>query len=211
MDLTADRWSYPTSGPYERWFIFNSLYPQSQDNEVNQSSTYNNYQRSDNWDRLYNNVRSRSRLYDPAYPNITFQAGMSRVHGEFIRAKACLGGQSGFVLYGGLGRDWLFDAKNPDYMGPDGKKIGWHAGVGMYGGDLNGETTTGEFAFLIDYAETPLIENGSINIWLEGTWYFGCEGHLGAFAGLGYSIGNLKAEKLKGNFIYELGLAIRLF
>ena len=128
--------------------------------------------------------RGRHR-YDPAYSNLTLQTGVSRVHGEFIRAKACLGGQTGYVVYGGVGRDWLFDAKNEKFLGPDAKKLAWHAGLGYYGGDLNGETATGEFALLLDYAETPMVDNGSLNLWLEGTWYFGAYGHFGAFAGLG--------------------------
>ena len=165
-----------------------------------------------NWtDDIHRSVERKRHYYDPAYSNLTFQAGLSRVHGEFIRAKACLGGQTGYVLYGGVGRDWLFNAKNEKYIGSDAKKLGWHAGLGYYGGDLNGETATGEFALLMDYAETPMVDNGSLNLWLEGTWYFGADGHFGAFGGLGVSGGNLKNDKLTWNFIFEIGLAYRFY
>lgn len=166
-----------------------------------------------NWfDGIGRSVERGRHRYDPAYSNLTAQVGLSRVHGEFIRAKACLGGQTGYVLYGGVGRDWLFDAKNEKYLGPNAKKLGWHAGLGYYGGDLNGETATGEFSLMMDYAETPMVNNGSLNLWLEGTWYFGVGGHLGAFGGLGYSIGNFKKEeKQKYNFIFEIGLAYRFY
>ena len=166
-----------------------------------------------NWfDDVGRSVEKGRHRYDPAYSNLTFQTGISRVHGEFIRAKACLGGQTGYVLYGGVGRDWLFDAKNEKFLGPDAKKMGWHVGLGYYGGNLDGETATGEFAFMMDYSETPMVNNGSLNLWLEGTWYFGADGHLGAFGGLGYSIGNFKkGEKQKYNFIFEIGLAYRFY
>lgn len=157
------------------------------------------------------NIKNGTQYYDPAYPNFTFQAGMSRVHGEFIRGKACLGGRTGYVLYGGVGRDWIFNPRNSDYIGPDAKSLAWHAGMGFYGGDLNGETATGEFALLLDYSETPMVNNGSLNFWIEGTWYFGARGHFGAFGGLGFSIGNFKDDKPKANFIFEIGLAYRLF
>lgn len=165
-----------------------------------------------NWfDDVGRSVERKRHRYDPAYSNLTLQTGVSRVHGEFVRAKACLGGQTGYVLYGGVGRDWLFDAKNEKFLGPDAKKMGWHAGLGYYGGDLNGETATGEFALLMDYAETPMVDNGSLNLWLEGTWYFGANGHFGAFGGLGVSGGNLKNDKLTWNFIFEIGLAYRFY
>lgn len=163
------------------------------------------------WDKIDRAVRQGSHFYDPAYPNFTIQTGISKIHGEFIRAKVCLGGQTGYVFYGGIGHDWLFNAKNEKFMGPDAKNLGWHLGMGYYGGDLNGETATGEFALMMDYADTPLVDNGSLNLWLEGTWYFGAKGHLGAFGGLGVSGGNLKSEHLTWNFIFEIGLAYRFY
>lgn len=214
LDTTPKERGSWTSNPCISKYVFTKLYP-------NQTSQGNNYQ-TDSYSQtdytntsvfndLSNSVRIGSTRYDPAYPNFTVQAGLSRVHGEFIRAKACFGGQTGYVVYGGIGRDWLFDAKNEKFLGPDAKKLGWHAGLGFYGGDLNGETTTGEFALMMDYAETPMVDNGSLNLWIEGTWYFGADGHFGAFGGLGYSMGDLKADKPKFNFIFEIGLAYRFY
>ena len=75
-----------------------------------------------NWfDDIGRSVERGRHRYDPAYSNLTLQTGVSTVHGEFIRAKACLGGQTGYVVYGGVGRDWLFDAKNEKFLGPDAK------------------------------------------------------------------------------------------
>jgi len=157
-------------------------------------------------DDIGNAANKGLKIPDPSYPNITVQVGMSRVHGEFIRGKACLGGAGGFVLYGGVGRDWIFNPKNSDYIGPDAKSLAWHAGAGYYFGGDNGE-----FNITMDYARTPMVENGSLNFLIDGTWYFGVNNHLGAFGGLGFSLGNFKAEKPKVNFIFEIGLAYRLF
>lgn len=205
--------------PIEYTYIFENLYPEEDTQEgYNGSSAGNGYSSggSESWmDPVIRSVERGRKIPDPAYPNITFQAGISRIHGEFIRAKGCLGGRTGFIAYGGVGRDWIFNPKNPDFIGPNAKKkLAWHAGLGIYGGDLNGETATGEFAFMMDYAESPLVKNGSLNMWLEGTWYFGADGHFGAFGGLGCSMGDLKkseGEKMTWNFIFEIGLAYRLF
>ena len=211
--LGNDSYSTDRSKPIIRNYTFEYLYPEEgQDDESGTDYRRSNYSDGSNRTRdLQRSVERGRTRYDPAYSNLTLQAGVSRVHGEFIRAKACLGGQTGYVLYGGIGRDWLFDAKNENFLGPDAKKLGWHAGLGYYGGDLNGETATGEFALLLDYAETPMVDNGSLNLWLEGTWYFGADGHFGAFGGLGASGGNLKNDKLTWNFIFEIGLAYRFY
>ena len=220
MDTTPKERGSWTSNPCISKYVFKELYPQSNQKETDFQSNYGNYGSdsyssgySSGWDKLADGVRKGSHIYDPAYPNITFQAGLSRVHGEFLRAKACLGGRTGYILYGGIGRDYLFDAKNEDYIGNDAKTTCWHVGLGYYGGDLNGETATGEFAFMMDYAQTPLVKNGSLNLWLEGTWYFGLEGRLGAFGGIGYSMGDFseEAEKPIFNFIFEIGIAYRIF
>ena len=211
--LGNDSYSTDRSKPIVRNYTFEYLYPEEgQGDESGTDYRRNIYSDGSNWTSdLQRSVERGRTRYDPAYSNLTLQAGVSRVHGEFIRAKACLGGQTGYVLYGGVGRDWLFDAKNEKFLGPDTKKLGWHAGLGYYGGDLNGETATGEFALLMDYAETPMVDNGSLNLWLEGTWYFGADGHFGAFGGLGVSGGNLKNDKLTWNFIFEIGLAYRFY
>ena len=153
-----------------------------------------------------NAVNDGLKIPDPSYPNFTIQAGLSRVHGEFIRGKLCLGGAGGYVLYGGVGRDWIFNPKNVDYIRPDGKSLACHAGMGYYfGGD------DGEFNIMMDYAQTPMVEHGSLNFLIDGTWYFGVNNHLGAFGGLGFSLGNFKKKSPVVNFIFEVGLAYRLF
>lgn len=209
MDTTADR-QKATSTMSEYWYDFQYLYADSSQGSGSSSSeSTSSYSSSGNpFEGLFSGLAPSGNYDDDCYPNFTMQAGLSNVYGEFIRAKGCLGGETGFVMYGGIGRDFLFSAKNPDFKGPHAKKsMTWHAGIGLYRA-----FTGGEFVFTCDYAETPLVENGSLNFWLGGTWYFAAEDHLGAFGGIGYSGGNLKqGEKMKGNFIFEVGVAYRLF
>ena len=212
--LANDGYSTDKNIPIVRNYTFEYLYPEETEGEsdyYSESSTDNSSGYTNWMDRISNSVERGRHRYDPAYSNITFQVGLSRVHGEFIRAKACLGGQTGFIVYGGIGHDWIFNPQNEKFIGPDANKLAWHAGLGFYGGDLNGVTATGEFALMIDYAQTPMVENGSLNLLLEGTWYFGASGHFGAFGGLGFSLGDFKKEKPKANFIFEVGLAYRFY
>ncbi len=217
LDTTPDKRSGISSDktkPIVYEYIFSTLYPESQstgEGEIEYTEEYGSNQPvyTDPWEKLMANVERGRRIYDPAYPNLTLQAGLSNVDGEYLRAKACLGGRVCYVLYGGVGRDWLFKANNADYIGPDAKKLAWHVGMGICGGDLNGETRKGEMAFLMDYARTPLVQNGSLNMMLQGTWYFGNRGHFGAFAGIGCSFGDFDAENPKIHFIFEVGLAYR--
>lgn len=219
LDTTPDEWSSSSdkSKPIVRKYIFKTLYPQSStqnDGYYEGESNYSSSYQSDNlgnWDRMMNNVKKGTSIYDPAYPNLTLQAGVSNVYGEYLRAKACLGGRTCYVLYGGVGHDWFFNPKNPDFMGEDAKKVAWHVGTGVCGGDLNGETKAGEFAFLIDYAKTALVENGSLNVMLQGSWYYCNDGHFGSYAGIGCSMGNFKGDKPKFHFIFEVGFAYRIF
>ena len=155
---------------------------------------------------LSNITYERWHVISDPYPNVTMQTGLSNIYGEYFRAKFCIGGAAGSVLYGGFGRDYLFDAKNEKYIGPDAKTFCWHIGLGLY---LGGEHS--EFALLMDYADTPLVANGSLNLMYEGSWYCLLDGHLGLFGGLGCSIGDLDAKEPKINFIFEAGIAFRFF
>lgn len=212
--LAPDGYSSDQSVPVERVYVFQYLYDDS-DSGYSDSSSGSGYRSGgyDPWaERLTETVRRGSTIYDPGYPNATFQLGISNVYGEFFRAKGCFGGRMGFVVYGGIGHDWIFKPKNEDFIGPKPrKKISWHAGLGMYGGALDGVSRDGEFQLLIDYAETALVDNGSVNIKLEGSWYFGNDGRFGAFAGIGASAGNLKQHDPTWHFIFDVGLAYRFF
>ena len=120
LDTTPDGKGYTSKDKgtiFVYYYSFKTLYPQSstqeEDGYEGESEYYPPYQPnySDSWDRLMQNVERKTKIYDPAYPNLTLQAGLSNVYGEYFRAKACLGGRCCYVLYGGIGHDWLFKPK----------------------------------------------------------------------------------------------------
>ena len=57
-------------------------------------------------------------------PYLGLDLGASVFYGEFARLIFATGNVSGFYLYGGVGRDIIFDRKNSD-------RLLWHAGAGM--------------------------------------------------------------------------------
>ena len=144
------------------------------------------------------------------YPYLSANLGASRMFGEFFRLKACLGGLAGYELYGGVGKDWMFNGKNKD-------KLAWHAGIGYYMAiDENKEFTMG-----ITYSENPIEEGGALGMDLAYTYYLpSTKNILGFFGGAGFGIGNLKealkskeGEEFKGTFIWDIsiGISIKLF
>ena len=162
-------------------------------------------------------IRKYTHMETDGYPNLQLQAGISRAYGEFTRLKLCMGGVTGYVLQGGVGKDLLFNMENSH-------KMSWHVGLGYYISQEGCFDTT----FGMNYAETPVTEGGSLNFDLYYTYFFNrgrtcrCRrqyGHdrwpYGIFFGGSLGIGNLKAEDdgKKGKFIWDLqvGISIALY
>lgn len=159
-------------------------------------------------------VREGMRYEAEGYPNFQMGLGLSRVYGEFARLKWCIGGVTGFTLYGGVGKDFFLDMRNSDVNA-------WHAGLAYYvseGGAF--DTMLG-----MSYAETPVVHGGSLNFDLEYTYFFNrgrfcrCRqyyGHdrfpFGIFVGAGCGIGNLKADKKteKSMFIWDIHVGVTI-
>lgn len=147
------------------------------------------------------------------------QTGVSNIYGEFARLRINLGrrGKSGesFVLYGGLGHEWLFTPKNPDFIKENGvaqKTLEWHAGLGA---QTVGKNFT--LSSLMDFSETALVQYYSLNVQLEFAYYF-LNKRLGVFGSAGVGLGNWhfdendeEASKEKVNFVFSAGLTLRLF
>lgn len=145
------------------------------------------------------------------YPNLTLNLGASRMYGEFARLKACLGNAGGFILYGGVGKDWIFNSDNKD-------KLSWHGGLGYYG--IWGDDDEQEFNMGITFSETSVCSGYALSLDLLYNYYFGNSTRFGVFGGLGLGVGNLKeafkteeGEKFGGKFVWDitLGIAIKLF
>ena len=160
------------------------------------------------------NVKKGMAYEAEGYPNSQVGLGLSRVYGEFARLKWCVGGVTGFSLYGGVGKDLFFKMDNSDVTA-------WHAGLGYYFSEY------GAFDAMLgmSYAETPVIHGGSLNFDLEYTYFFNrgrfcrCRrtyGHdrypFGIFFGAGFGIGNLKADRdiEKPKFIWDIHVGITI-
>ena len=143
------------------------------------------------------------------YPNAQLALGISRVYGEFARLKLCLGGAGGFTLYGGIGKDLLFNSENSDVTA-------WHAGIGWYlSSDENKDFTIG-----LCYSETPVVDRGALMADLSYSYFFGSKMLFGIFGGGGIGLGKIKDMTVDeegntkgGKFLWDLniGIAIRLW
>lgn len=118
------------------------------------------------------------------YPNFQIRSGISRAYGEFIGLKWCIGGESGLALYGGVGKDWLFNGDNH-------KKMLWHGGIGAYT-SLEGDVD--DLSFGITYSESAIIKQ---TLMLDVTYsrFFGEGQRIGFFVGGGIGYGNIGSLK----------------
>ena len=165
---------------------------------------------------VYSNIGNQIGRYTgyeaEGYPNLQLQGGFSRAYGEFARLKWCLGGRTGYVLQGGVGKDFFFNMRNSD-------RVSWHAGMGYYISEEGCFDTT----FGLNYAETPVTEGGSLNFDLYYTYFFNrgrfcmCRqryGHdrwpFGIFFGGSLGIGNLSNLDNDGKckFVWDLQIGI---
>ncbi len=170
----------------------------------------------------YSNIGSKigkyTKMETDGYPNIQFQLGASRAYGEFARLKMMFGGKTGYVLQGGVGKDFFLNMRNSDV-------VAWHAGMAYYISEQGCFDTT----FGINYAETPVVEGGSVNFDINWTYFFNrgrfcrCRRQyshdrwpIGIFFGGSLGIGNLKGSdygEKKGHFVWDVqvGISIALY
>lgn len=146
-----------------------------------------------------------------SYPNFQIQCGASHMYAEFARLKIMIGGGAGMgmVLYGGVGKEYVFDIEN-ERMLNGGHRFPWHAGLGAFlitGGSDNSHDLT----FGVTYTETPAVTNGAVMV--DATWskYFGGSKRIGLFIGGGIGIGDLDDDD--GEFMWDVnvGIAIKLW
>ena len=151
-------------------------------------------------------VESASHVEVSGYPYGAINVGMSRFYGEFVRMSITLGGMGGFHAFGGVGKDWIFGLDNND-------KLAWHVGIGAYfswGGDIFDPNTQ---AIKLDVAigETPVVINKGFLVEVTYEHFFGKRKRIGAFGGIGYSLGNFKATDPEIDWDFQIGLAFKLW
>ncbi len=213
LDNTPDRgggYSTDKSKPKEYEYIFTTLYPESSNN----SNTYSN-NNSSSYSSSNHNIGAgyaraaqiRSQIPMDGYPNFQLQVGASRLYGEFARLKFCGGGEGGFAIYGGVGKDYLFKGEYDD-------RLLWHVAVGYYGtiGDAS------DFTLGVSYAQTSQLYDKVMG--LDGTFsfYFGDSTRFGVFIGggagvtspFGYLTGD-DPDDVKLTWDINVGIAFKLW
>lgn len=118
------------------------------------------------------------------YPNFQIRSGISRAYGEFIGLKWCIGGESGLALYGGVGKDWLFNGDNNE-------KVLWHGGIGAYT-SLEGDVD--DLSIGITYSESAIIKE-TLMLDVAYSRFFGDGQKIGFFVGGGIGYGNIGSLK----------------
>ncbi|MBO5426820.1 MAG: hypothetical protein J5996_00140 [Prevotella sp.] len=227
LDISSDKTSTGTGQATVREYVFSTLYPTMDNSAGSYSDDYyaEPYSNSSTGGAIGNTVVGgvnkfaegmRRMTYDSSpvagYPYLALALGISRMYGEFARLHCCLGGDAGFQLYGGIGKDWIFDGDNKD-------KMSWHAGLGYYmalGYDANQQ-----FDFGITYSETAVIAGGAITCDFGYRYFVGRTKRFGFFGGMGFGVGNVKDsfkeryenEKFPGKFVWDVqvGVCVKIF
>ena len=145
------------------------------------------------------------------YPNLQIQAGASHICSEFLRLKWMLGGSYGFgfVMFGGVGKEMIFDNKNYKL---NGKHIPWHVGLGMfYSPDGEYGDGTHDFTFGLSFAETPAVENYAMMVDLTWSKFFGESRRFGIFIGTGIGLGNMERKDPEIMWDANVGITFKLW
>lgn len=139
------------------------------------------------------------------YPYGAISVGMSRFYGEFARFSVKFGGMSGFNMFGGVGKNWVFGLENSD-------KLAWHVGIGAYisfGGwrDEHNQAVTLNVAI----GETPVVVNKAMACEVTYEYFFGDSRRVGVFGGLGFSLGDFEATDPVIGWDFQIGVAVKLW
>lgn len=148
---------------------------------------------------------SRSFDEEGAYPGLHAAVGLSKGFGEFVRIRLAAGG---FQIYGGVGKDWLFNGDNKD-------KFLWHAGLGGYASLGDDNSRWGDVGFGVTVAENAAWENISLTFDVDLTCWFGRWRRVGVFGGGGIGWGDIKDVGKRGHhsefaWNLEAGLIFRI-
>lgn len=141
-------------------------------------------------------------------PYIGVFGGMSHAYGEFGRLRFCFPGMSGFDLFGGVGKEYLFNSDWKDRMT-------WHVGLGYYFTDavITGNYYDSLNILSIDLVvgRTPLCEDVAIMAQFEWDHFFGEAKRFGVFGAVGFGFGELDRDEPKILWDVSLGVAVKLY
>lgn len=133
-------------------------------------------------------------------PFVALQAGASLCQGEFARLRANFSGATGFTIFGGVGKELIFDRDYKD-------KMTWHAGVGYY------IATDRTYCVNLDImaVKAPSISDIGMMAEVEMNYFLPRCPRLGFFLGLGVGLGELDSDKTKKLWEVSLGVSFKLF
>lgn len=220
LDVSPDETQYSSGRGTTRIYRFEYLYPNSGTEETESGgyisedsySSGSNY--GDATSDLATNVATgltnlmSSQIYISVggYPYGSLSVGTSRFYGEFARLNILLGGKSGFSIFGGVGKGWLFDGENKD-------KMAWHVGFGGYiswGWD-SWEESTQAFRLDIGFGESPIVFNKGMVCDFVYEHFFGETQRFGVFGGVGFSLGDFKAKDPVIDWNIQAGVSVKLW
>lgn len=226
LDISSDTYKSRTGQPSVAEYIFSTLYPTSDKNNSDDVPAYEDTYTppvSNNGvegtvingvGKIAEGMREMTKNSVPiaGYPYLGLDLGLSRMYGEFARLHCCLGGDSGFRIYGGVGKDWVFDGDNKD-------KMSWHAGLGYY--MALGDDDNQEFDFGITASETAAMQGGAITCDFGYRYFFGRTKRFGVLGSAGFGCGNFfdtmksdtDVDKEEGKFIWDVsvGICVKMF
>lgn len=168
---------------------------------------HNNYY-SDKTVELVNDIPHFISSADWSGVHLALSMGVSRMFGEFAELRLTSNDENAFVVYAGIGKDWLFKGDNSE-------KISWYGGIGFMQSFDDSQLTIG-----CSFSENAVRADYSLNIDLEYRLYLGESKRFGFFGGLTAGMGNFKEvvtykedeEPFPGKFVWDarLGLAVRI-
>lgn len=203
LDTSYDSYHYNSeTGITERYYNFTRLRDDGGDtDDYTYSSSYGSEsslgkQIVDGWSDI---MRRGQGIDVEGVPFLSMDLGMSVFYGEFVRANFATAGMTGFLFYGGVGKDWVFNKRNSD-------KFLWHAGIGML---LNFDTS--HFHLGLVFGENPVCYNYGLLCEFVYHQFFGDTKRFGFVLGAGVGPGNFKAKDPDLVWDVQLGFAVKLW
>ena len=152
------------------------------------------------FDKMESNVDKYKTVMVDGVPFLALQCGASICQGEFGRLRANFPGATGFTLFGGVGKEFIF---NRDYK----DKLTWHAGLGYY------VATDRTYCVNLDImaVKSASISDVGILAEVEFNYFLPRCPRIGFFSGLGVGLGELRSNDYKKLWEFNLGVAFKLF
>lgn len=150
--------------------------------------------------KMQGNVDKYKNVMAEGVPFLALQGGASICQGEFGRLRANFPGATGFTLFGGVGKELIFDR---DYK----EKLTWHAGLGYY------VATDRTYCVNLDLmaVKAASISDVGLLAQVEMNYFLPRCPRLGFFCGLGVGLGELSSNDYKKLWEFNLGVSIKLF